>query len=73
MTKYHAVLRDETGCDFTASVEAKTRQAAFDYLHENYPESRVIDVETAAQINRREARTYRWHQRAYDRDEQDLY
>jgi hypothetical protein len=72
MTQYHAALRDETGCDFTASVEAKTRQEAFKRLHENYPESRVIDVETVAQIRRREANGS-WLQKAYDRDEQDLY
>lgn len=70
MTKYYAVLRDETGCDFSANIEAKSRQEAFNYLHRNYPESRVIDVETMAQIRRREARYY---QRAYDPHEQDFY
>jgi len=73
MTMYHATMRDETGCDFTASISAKTRQEAFDHLHENYPESRVVNVATAAQIRQREARTYQRHQRAYARDEQDLY
>lgn len=73
MTKYYAFLRDETGCDFTASCEAKNRQEAFNHLHENYPESRVIDVETLAQFRRREARYYIQQQRVYDRDEQGLY
>lgn len=73
MTEYYAVLRDETGCDFLAYVEAKSRQEAFNHLHQNYPESRVIDVETLAQSRRREARCYSRQQQIYDRDEQDLY
>lgn len=73
MTTYHAALRDETGCDFAVSVEAKTRQKAFDHLHENYPESRVLSVETQAQINKREARSYRYHNRTIWGDTVDLY
>lgn len=73
MTKYYAILRDETGCDFSANIDATSRQEAFNHLHQNYPESRVIDVETVAQIRRREARYYIRQQRVYDRDEQDLY
>lgn len=73
MTTYHAALRDETGCDFSVSLEAKSRQKAFNHLNENYPESRVLSVETQAQINKRESRSYRWNRRAIWGDSIDLY
>lgn len=44
MIKFHAVLIDETGCEFGADVEAKDHADARDQLRERYPESRIDDV-----------------------------
>lgn len=59
MPRYHAVMIDETGCEFPATVSARDRSAAYAKLRENYPESRVDQLETHAQARAREARIYR--------------
>lgn len=46
MTHFHAVMVDETGCEFGVSVTAASREAAFDNLRENYPESHVAQLES---------------------------
>lgn len=66
MTTYHAVMCDETGCEFGVSVKAKSRAAAYEALHEDYPESRVVQVETGNEVTQRQRRVYRAAQRAYD-------
>jgi hypothetical protein len=58
MTKYHAVMIDETGCEFGADVEADSRQEAYNLLAEDYPESRVDQLEDQADRRQRE-RAYR--------------
>lgn len=45
MTKFHAVMKDETGCEFGVDVEAENKQQALDNLSENYPESRCVQLE----------------------------
>lgn len=45
MTHYHAVMIDETGCEFGVSFEAPDRESAYAYLSENYPESRCDQLE----------------------------
>lgn len=55
---FHAVMLDETGCEFGASVTAETRGAAYNYLSENYPESRCIQLESPEDTAAREKRLY---------------
>lgn len=59
MTDYWAVLLDETGCEFGAGVTATDREAAYDYLRDNYPESRVVQLESPQDRAEREARIWR--------------
>jgi hypothetical protein len=68
MIKFHAVLLDETGCEFGAGVEAETRAEAYELLAEDYPESRVVQLESPEDTTAREDRIYRDAQRAYDED-----
>ena len=42
--KYHAVMIDETGCEFPAEVEADNEMQAREMLRERYPESRADEV-----------------------------
>ena len=65
---YHAVLIDETGCEFGADVEATSREEAYDKLREDYPESRVDQLESPADTAAREARIYAAVCAEYDDD-----
>lgn len=56
--KFHAVMVDETGCEFGAEVEAPDRETAYDRLRENYPESRVDQLESPEETREREQRVY---------------
>lgn len=58
MTDFHAVMLDETRCEFGVSVTAKTRAAALEKLAEYYPESRCIQLESPADRRKREKRLY---------------
>jgi hypothetical protein len=58
MTMYHAVMIDETGCEFGADVEANSRSEAYDILHEDYPESHVDQLESPQDAADRECRMY---------------
>lgn len=66
MTKYHAVMLDETRCEFGVSVTAKSRSAAHDKLREDYPESRCVQLESPTDTRKREERLYRQAEREYD-------
>jgi hypothetical protein len=66
MTKFHAVMLDETRCEFGVSFEAKSRAAAYKYLEENYEESRCVQLESPADTAKRERRIYQQAQRAYE-------
>lgn len=55
---FHAVLMDETGCEFGADIAAPSRDEAYDRLRENYPESRVVQLEAPEDTARREAAIY---------------
>lgn len=59
MTQFHAVMLDETGCEFGASVEAPNREEAFDTLREDYPESQVLQLESPSDRQEREERIRR--------------
>lgn len=54
MARYHAVLLDETGCEFGATVTADDRESARDQLREDYPESRVVQLESPEDAAARE-------------------
>ena len=71
MTTYYASLTDETGGDFSAEFEAKTKAKAWERVKELYPESRCYQLETRAQLVKREARDYRWSVMAMDNYEGD--
>jgi hypothetical protein len=71
MTRYYASLTDETGEDFSAEFEAKSNAKAWERVKELYPESRCYQLETRAQMVRREARDYRWSVMAMDNYEGD--
>jgi len=58
MIRYHAVMVDETGCEFGATFEAKDRNQAFHYVYENYPESRCVQMESPEDTAKREQDTY---------------
>lgn len=49
MPKYHAVMIDETGCEFGASVTTANDSAAREALREDYPESRIDELRTDEQ------------------------
>ena len=68
MTKFHAVMIDETGCEFGAEVTASSRAAAFAKLREDYPESRCDQLESPADTRRRERAMYERADRAYWND-----
>ena len=68
MTKYHAVMIDETGCEFGHSFTSRSRTTAYDYLRERFPESRVDQLESAAETRRREKREYNRANDAYWND-----
>ena len=59
MIDFHAVMIDETGCEFGVSFKATTRGAALEYLREQYPESRCDQLEDPQQTAEREAAIYR--------------
>lgn len=58
MIKFHAVMIDETGCEFGVDLEADSREEAYDQLEENYPESNVAQLESEAESSKREADMY---------------
>lgn len=67
--KFHAVMVDETGCEFGADVEAPDRETAYDRLREDYPESRVDQLESPEDTLRRETATYLHASRGGDWDD----
>ena len=67
--KFHAVMVDETGCEFGADVEAPDRETAYDRLREDYPESRVAQLESPEDTLRRETATYEAVRREIDGDD----
>jgi len=58
MIDFHAVLIDETGCEFGATIRAANKAEAWDEVREQYPESRCVQMESAEDTAAREARIY---------------
>ena len=70
MSTYHAVMIDETGCEFGVSVpDQPSRAAAYEWLAEHYPESRCDQLETPEESRAREQRYYDDAARGIDYDE----
>ena len=65
MTKYHAVMLDETRCEFGVSVEADSRDDAYEQLQEDYPESQCVQLESPEDTAERERRLQEWAERVY--------
>jgi hypothetical protein len=56
---YHAIVIDETGCEFPAQVEADDFSEAMDLLREDYPEARGFEnVATTAERREQEHDRY---------------
>lgn len=70
MEQYHAVLVDECGDEFGADVSANTREDAYKQISEDYPESRIVQLESHADTVARERRMYNMiHRDEYDDDD----
>jgi len=54
-TQFHATLIDECGDEFGVSFKTTDRDSAYDYLAEQYPESRVSDLASTAMVQDRQA------------------
>ncbi len=70
MTFYHAVLIDETGCEFGADTDAIDKATAWEWFRENYPESRVVQVESSEDTHAREKAVYDHIARGGDYDDE---
>lgn len=65
---FHAVMLDETGCEFGVGVDAKDRAEALDFLSEDYPESTCVQLESPEDTAKREAEIYARLSAEYDGD-----
>ena len=50
--RYHAVMVDETGCEFGVTEWADSNSDMWEQMQEDYPESRCVQVE---EVNARRA------------------
>jgi hypothetical protein len=66
MTQYHAVMLDETGCEFGHTFEANSRTEAWDYVQEQFPESRCVQLEDPRDRAERENALYQRMAREID-------
>ena len=66
MTQYHAVLLDETGCEFGHTFTAADREEAWDKIREMFPESQCVQLESPEDTARRERRMYERIAAEYD-------
>lgn len=71
MIDFHAVMIDETGCEFGATIRAASKAEAWDEVREQYPESRCVQMESPEDTAAREARIYRQACREYGDDDYD--
>lgn len=56
--RFHAVMIDETGCEFGVTIDAVDREMAYEKLWHNYPESRVDQLESDEDALERERARY---------------
>ena len=71
MTTYHATLRGEDGSDFVREFKAHSKAKAWARVKELYPDFRCIQLESQSQLDRANARIYRWNVMAMDYYEGD--
>jgi hypothetical protein len=69
MPKYHAVMIDETGCEFGVDVETADREHAYAALRNGYSESRCVQLESQEDTAKREAAIYDHINRGGDWDD----
>ena len=69
MTSFHAVLIGEDGMEFGADYKATTKAEAWEKFRENYPESRVVQVESPEDTRDREMAMYAHISRGGDWDD----
>jgi hypothetical protein len=58
MRNFHAVMIDETGCEFGADTRANSYEEAEKIFRENYPESRIDQIEDDAAAAARQRAMY---------------
>lgn len=58
MPKYHAVMIDETGCEFGVEIECATKSDAIEQLEDDYPESRIDQILSHGESDQREREMY---------------
>lgn len=68
--KYHAVMIDETGCEFGVDLEAPGVNYAYAQLAEDYPESRCDQLENEEETAERERAVYEHISRGGDWDDE---
>lgn len=66
MTMFHAVMLDETRCEFGVDVEADSRGEAYEKLREDYPESQCVQLESPEDTAERQHRIYAELEAEYD-------
>lgn len=66
MNRYQAILIDETGCEFGVTIDAYNRAQVWEELAEDYPECRVTQVLSQAEIEERQREIY--YEDPYDDD-----
>jgi len=71
MINFHAVMLDETGCEFGVSIRAENRKAAWDMVSYNYPESQCVQLESHEDTAAREKRIYDYAMNEDDWDDWD--
>ena len=57
--RLHAVMIDETGCEFGHTFHAANRAEAWDEIQEMFPESHCVQLESDADTTAREERIMR--------------
>ena len=58
LTQYHAVMSDETGCEFGYIFEAFNKAQAYEYLKEQFPESHCVQLEDEHDTQKRLTEMY---------------
>lgn len=66
LTQYHAVMSDETGCEFGYTFEAFNKAQAYEYLREQFPESHCVQLEDEYDTQKRLNEIYERLAEEYD-------
>lgn len=66
MISFHAVMIGEDGMEFGVDLQAASRADAYNQLAEDYPESRVDQLEDDQQAREREQRYHEYARRCLD-------